>query len=328
MKLAAGIAMALGCLLVRPASAQTASSETFLTAPGPIGALKGTLLSPPSKPTAVVLIIPGSGPIDRDGNSPMGLKASTYRLLAQGLAAKGVATLRIDKRGMYASAAAVKDGNAVTIGDYVDDVRAWVEVLANETHAPCVWVLGHSEGGLVAMASAKDVPDECGLVLVAAPGRPMGTILREQLKANPANAPLLGQALPAIDALEQGRQVDVKDMNPALMPLFRPSVQGYLVNAFSYDPARLVAGVSKPVLVLQGQRDLQVGEGDARLLKQADPSASLVLLPDANHVLKSVASGDRSANLATYADPGLPLAPGVIDAIADFLAKNGTAASK
>ena len=328
MKLAAGIALALGCLLVRPAAAQTAFSETFLTAPGPIGALKGTLLSPPSKPTAVVLIIPGSGPTDRDGNNPMGVKASTYRLLAQGLAAKGVATLRIDKRGMYASAAAVKDGNAVTIGDYVDDVRAWVKVLANETHAPCVWVLGHSEGGLVALASAGDVPGECGLVLVSAPGRPMGEILREQLKANPANAPLLDQALPAIDALEQGHRVDVKDMNPALMRLFHPSVQGYLIDAFSYDPAHLVAGVSKPVLVIQGQRDLQVGEGDARLLKQANPHASLVLLPDVNHVLKSVTSDDRRANLATYADPGLPLAPGVIDAIADFLAKNGTAASK
>ena len=117
-------------------------------------------------------------------------------------------------------------------------------------------------------------------------------------------------------------------MNPALMRLFHPSVQGYLINAFSYDPAHLIAGVSKPVLVVQGQRDLQVGEGDARLLKQADPRASLVLLPDVNHVLKSVASDDRRANLATYADRGLPLAPGVIDAIAEFLAKNASASGR
>ena len=328
MKLAAGIAVALGCLLVRPASAQTAFSETFLTAPGPIGALKGTLLSPRTTPTAVVLIVPGSGPTDRDGNNPLGIKASTYRILAQDLAIGGVATLRIDKRGMFASGAAVKDANAVTIGDYVDDVRAWIKVLKDETHAPCVWVLGHSEGGLVALASAGAVPGECGLVLVATPGRPMGEIIREQLKAKPANAPLLDQALPALDALEQGHRVDTTGMNPALMGLFHPSVQGFLINAFAYDPARLIASVTKPVLVIQGQRDLQVSEGDARLLKQADQRASLVLLPDVNHVLKQVTSDDRSANLATYAKPGLPLAPGVVDAIADFLAKNGTAASK
>lgn len=77
--------------------------------------------------------------------------------------------------------------------------------------------------------------------------------------------------------------------------------------------------------MIQGQRDLRVGEGDARLLRQADPRASLVLLPDANHVLKSVSSDDRRANVATYADPGLPLAPGVIDAITEFLAKNASA---
>jgi alpha-beta hydrolase superfamily lysophospholipase len=321
IKLAACIAVAGACLATGPAAAQMTSTETVLDAAGPDGPLKGTLLSP-AKPTAAVLIVPGSGPTDRDGNSPLGVKASTYRLLAEGLAARGVATLRIDKRGLFASAAAAKDANAVTIADYVDDVRAWSGVLAGRTHAPCVWILGHSEGGLVALASANAVPNVCGLVLVATPGRRMGDVLRDQLKANPANAPILGQALPAIDALEQGHRVDTKDMHPALQGLFNPAVQGFLISAFSYDPARLVAGVGKPVLLVQGARDLQVGERDAQLLKQADPRAELVVLPDANHVLKAVASDDPRANVATYADPGLPLAPGVVDAISGFLSRN------
>ena len=80
--------------------------------------------------------------------------------------------------------------------------------------------------------------------------------------------------------------------------------------------------MAKPVLVLQGQRDIQVGEEDARLLAKADPRASLVLLPNVNHVLKTVTSDDRKENLATYGDPGLPLAPGVVEAIAEFLARN------
>lgn len=82
-------------------SAHSALPESTLNAPGPAGLLKGSLLGPISKSTASILIIPGSGPTDRDGNSPMGVTASTYRLLAEDLAARGLTTLRIDKRGMF-----------------------------------------------------------------------------------------------------------------------------------------------------------------------------------------------------------------------------------
>lgn len=279
------------------------------------------------KPASVVLIIPGSGPTDRDGNNPAGVKAATHRLLAEGLATRGVATLRIDKRGMFASAAATPDANAVTIADYVVDVRSWVAALRKQTGAPCVWLLGHSEGGLVAMASAKEQADVCGLVLVATAGRPMGTVLRDQLKANPANGPILGQALPAIDLLERGHRVDTASMHPALQGLFNPAVQGFLISAFSYDPGRVLSGYAKPVLVLQGQRDMQVGEADARLLKQSNPQATLVLLPNVNHVLKAVTTDDVRVNIATYADPGLPLAGGVVEVIADFLSGKATGAN-
>jgi pimeloyl-ACP methyl ester carboxylesterase len=293
--------------------------ETFVEAPGPGGPLKGTMLAPASGSGPAVLIIPGSGPTDRDGNSPLGVKASTYRLLAEGLAARGIATVRIDKRGMFASAAAIPDANRVTIGDYAADVRSWTAAIRARMGVPCVWLLGHSEGGLVALAAARE-PDVCGLILVSAAGRPIGAVLREQLRANPANAPLLDQAMPAIDALEAGRHVDTAGMNPALAPLFAPQVQDFEISLFSYDPARMIAGYGKPVLIVQGRRDIQVSEADARRLKEADPAARLALLPDTNHVLKSVASDDRGANVATYADPGLPLAPEVASTIADFIA--------
>lgn len=314
------IAVAASCG-VAAGSAAAAPVESSIEAPGPAGALQGTLMSPGAAHGPVVLIIPGSGPTDRDGNSPAGLLAAPYRLLAEGLAAQGITSARIDKRGMFGSAAAIADANAVTIPDYVADVQAWTRVIRQRTKASCIWLLGHSEGGLVAMAAARN-PDVCGLLLVAAPGRPLGEIIREQLKANPANAPLLSQALPAIDALEAGKRVDTAAMHPALLRLFRPEVQGFLISAFSYDPRRLLAGYEKPVLILQGQRDIQVREADAQALKLADPKATLVLLPDVNHVLKSVASDDPAANIATYGNSSLPLAPGVVQSINDFLVRN------
>jgi uncharacterized protein len=103
------------------------------------------------------------------------------------------------------------------------------------------------------------------------------------------------------------------------MPLFAPQVQGFLIDVFSYDPAKLIAAVGKPVFIMQGRRDIQVGVADAERLKQAAPGAELVLLADTNHALKTVTSDDRRANAATYSDPSLPLAPGVVDAVVSFV---------
>ncbi len=304
-------------------NALAAGPEQPVEAPGPLAPLRGSLLSAELAGAPVVLIVPGSGPTDRDGNGPLGLQASSYKLLAEGLAAQGIASVRIDKRGMFGSTAAVLDGNAVTIEDYAADVRSWVQALRRQTAARCIWVLGHSEGGLVALAALadgrRDTDGLCGLILVATAGRPLGQVLREQFKGNPANAPILDAALGTIAALEAGRRVDVGTLHPALQALFSPQVQGFLISLFALDPAQLIAGGKLPVLILQGERDLQVGVADARRLQQAAPAAQLVLLPDTNHVLKAVVSADRAANFATYGKPGLPLAPGVVDAIAGFI---------
>jgi pimeloyl-ACP methyl ester carboxylesterase len=300
-------------------AASLAAVQTEIHAPGPNGSLTGTVLTPDFTKGPVVLVVPGSGPIDRDGNASNAVRASTYRLLAEGLATHGIASVRIDKRGLYGSRAAVSDPNSVTIGDYADDVKTWISVIRRRTAAPCVWVLGHSEGGLVALAAAQTASDLCGLILVSTAGRPLGAVLREQLRANPANAPILDQALSAIAQLETGQRVDVTAIHPALLPLFRPEVQGFLINEFSIDPAKLIATCRHPILIVQGDRDIQVGVGDAQRLKQANPTATLAVLAHANHVLKSVVSDDRDANVATYSDPDLPLAPGVVDVITSFI---------
>ena len=301
------------------AAAASAPVAIEIEAAGPAGPLRGTLLTPAEAPGApVVLILPGSGATDRDGNNPMaGVRASPYRLLAEGLAERGIATIRIDKRGILGSAGA-GSANAVTIADYAADTHQWVRAAREWTGARCVWLLGHSEGGLIALAAGQNPEDLCGLILVSAAGRPMGSVLREQLRANPANAPLLDDAFAAIASLEAGRRVE--QLRPELMPLFAPPLQGYWIDLLSHDPAQLSAQLELPVLIVQGLRDLHVNEADARRLAEARPAARLVLLPAVNHVLKVVATDDRAANAATYGDPSLPLAPGVVEAIADFIA--------
>lgn len=296
-----------------------ATTENTIRAPGPKGSLKGTIAGPIGPDSPVVLVVPGSGPVDRDGNGAAGLRTSMYRLLAEGLATHGIASVRIDKRGLYGSRAAIDDPNAVTLHDYASDVRTWISVIKSRTGASCVWVLGHSEGGLVALLAAQDTPGICGLVLVATPGRPLNLVLREQLRANPANAPILEQAEAEISRLEAGRHVDVTGLHPELLPLFHPGIQDFLISTFSVHPAGLIAACRLPIVIVQGRRDIQVGEKDAEQLAQANTGATLALLPDTNHVLKPVTTDDRAANVATYSNPNLPLAAGVTEVIAKFV---------
>ncbi|MEP7316699.1 MAG: alpha/beta hydrolase [Sphingomicrobium sp.] len=293
-------------------------AATTVTAPGPNGPLEGTYLDA-GKNAPVAIIIPGSGPTDRDGNNPMGVTAASYRLLAEALAAHGVSTIRVDKRGMFASKAAIPDPNKVTIAHYADDAHAWAKVARKATGAKCVWLIGHSEGGLIVLKAAQDTTDICGVVTVAGPGRRLGSVMRQQLRANPANAPILAPALRAIDELEAGRRVDAATLPAPLQPLFNSSVQPFVMDLFSYTPTALAASLTLPLLVVNGDQDLQVTVEDARVLAAAQPKARLVIAKGVSHTLKAVEGEGRAANMATYVDASKPVSPMIVDAIATFV---------
>ena len=177
------------------------------------GALSGTMLRPKAS-GAAILIIPGSGPTDRDGNNQLGIKGSPYRVLAEALAGRGVTTVRADKRGMFGGSSTRTSINAVTIDDYARDVHAWVKVIRHETGAPCVWVAGHSEENLVALATSQKPEGLCGLILLAAPGRRLGEIMLEQLRSALGEGPALQQAASVIQAIEAGRHPNMRSMHP------------------------------------------------------------------------------------------------------------------
>ena len=293
--------------------------STEIALPSQPAPLHGTLLTPDGA-TAVAVILPGSGPTDRDGNSPLGVAASTYRLLAEGLAAQGIATVRIDKRGIAASAAAGPAEADLRFDAYAADARAWATEAAARTGQPCAWLIGHSEGALVALKAVEGGDDKiCGLILLSGAGRPAGVVIREQLQAGLPD-PLKTQAFAVLTELEAGHTV--ADTPPALAALFRPSVQPYLISWLPLDPAALLAAYDGPVFIGQGTTDLQVTVTDAQALAAADPKATLKLWDGVNHLLKT-APADRAANLATYADPALPLAPGVAEDVGAFIVRDG-----
>jgi uncharacterized protein len=148
------------------------------------GQLSGTLELPNGKgPFPVVLIIAGSGPTDRDGNNPGGLKTNAYKLLAEGLAQNGVASLRYDKRGIGKSSSAMTREQDLRFETFVNDAVGWLEKLGQDSRFSKRFVIGHSEGSLVGILAAQKV-SVSGFVSIAGAGRAIDEILIEQLSTS------------------------------------------------------------------------------------------------------------------------------------------------
>jgi len=275
------------------------------------GVLYGTLDLPSRTPAPVVLIIPDSGPTDRNGNSGQ-IRGNTYELLASALTANSIAAARYDKRGIGESAAAMVAERDLRFETYVDDAAAWLRRLESDRRFSRIVVAGHSEGSLVGMIAVQRGPAN-GFVSLEGAGRPAPAILREQLK--PKLPPgVYAQADSIIAQLEQGHTV--ARVPAELVPLFRPSVQPYLISWFRFDPAVEIAKVSVPVTIVQGTADVQVGMADAQALARADPAARLVIVDGMNHVLKHAPdTSSQAAIVRGYEDPALPIDPRVVDAV-------------
>ena len=313
-------------LLLQPAETEAIAStltddpaltETPVTQKTLSGNISGTLTMPKNAhgPIPVVLIIAGSGPTDRDGNSPkLGLNGYTYKLLANALGDHGIASLRYDKRLVGKSVSKTKE-KELRFEDYSDDAIALVNMLHDDNRFSKIIVLGHSEGSLVGMLASADQPVNA-FISVAGAGDRADIILTEQMKSQPQY--IANGFKTIMDSLKRGKFTDVVD--PALYPIARPSVQPYLLSWMMHDPAREIKKLKIPVLIIQGTTDLQVGVADAEKLKKADKNAVLDIIPGMNHVLKA-APVDRDKNLATYRDPDLPLKPELVTAIVSFIDK-------
>lgn len=279
------------------------------------GTLHGTLDLPARPgPWPVVLLHAGSGPTDRDGNGPL-TRTDNLKMVGRALAAEGVAVVRIDKRGIAASAKALTKEEDIRLDTYAADVTAWAELLRKDRRFTKVGYIGHSEGALIGLLAARDAKFDA-VVSLCGPGRPLQDVLREQLKKN-LSADLYKQSDAVITELEAGRAV--KDSPKELAALFRPSVQPYLISVFKSYPAKLAAAVPAPLLVVSGSTDIQVSEVDAKRLGDANPKARVVTVDGMNHVLKAVKETHRLLQLPSYSDPSLPLHPKLMPVLTEFL---------
>jgi pimeloyl-ACP methyl ester carboxylesterase len=292
--------------------------ETAVEIKMPGGSLKGTLWRlKGGKVGPGVVIIAGSGATDRDGNQAQ-VKTNNLRMLAVALAGRGIASLRFDKRTLATSRLANMNERTIRFDQFVSDAGRWIRLLKRQKGISRVFVAGHSQGALVGTLAVIKEP-VAGLIVMAGPGESIGTVLRGQLVRAKLPKVLLDEANAVISQMEKGREVP--KVSRFLYSLFRPSVQPFLISWMKHDPARALARVKAPVLIVQGGQDLQVPTRQALILKKATPDARLVLIRDMNHVFKVPAGPSRADNIRTYTNPTLPLAPGLASAVIDFVLK-------
>jgi pimeloyl-ACP methyl ester carboxylesterase len=312
------LTLAAGSVAIDRLDARQAGVPETVALEVPGGKVEGTLLLPAaaSGKTPVLLIVAGSGPTDRDGNSAM-LPGpnNSLRLLAEALAADGIASLRYDKRGIGASKVADLRETNVRFETLAGDAASWVSFLRNDSRFSRIIVAGHSEGSLLGMLAARAARADA-YVSIAGIARSAPDVIRDQLRTQLTSSPeLLAAANQAVASLEAGKTVETPP--PALAALLRPSVQPYLISWFKFVPAVELARLTVPVLLIQGTTDIQVSVDEVKALHAAKPDARLFIAGGMNHVLKSVS--DPAKQMASYSDPTLPIDPDLPKAIAEFV---------
>jgi len=281
-----------------------------------VGAIDAVLTTPDIERPPVALLIAGSGTTDHDGNGPQ-VKPATLKKLSEQLVARKIATLRYDKRGAGGWKPEFGKPEDFRFKDFVDDAVALVNYLRSSGKFSKVIVVGHSEGGLVGILTARRVPVD-RLVLLVTAARRQGDLVKAQLeKTVPPD--VFEPIAKAIDAVMAGQIVDPPPRGFSVAPSMQPGI----ASAFTEDPIDPLKKIVEPTLIVGGGRDRQVARVDFAALSAASPVAKTLWLPDMNHVLVDVA--DEADDIKAYNDAERPLDPAMIDAVAAFIAASDAA---
>lgn len=281
----------------------------------PMARLSGTLTMPKrTGKVPVVLLISGSGPTDRNMNQGVGLKTNSFLQLAEGLAEKGIASVRYDKRGVGKSLFS-GEPEKLTFDDFIGDATLFIDSLKKDPRFSRVIVAGHSEGSAIGLMAALN-RKPAGFISLSGYATDMIGLLRKQLRSaiSPAEFKMASEVL---DSLKAGKTFQ-RPLPGVLGSLLSPVVQPFLISNAKYIAKAEISKLKIPILIVSGTHDLQVGIEDARQLNQAAPGSRLKLIAGMNHVLKN-APEERTANLATYNKPELPLHPELVPAVTQFI---------
>jgi pimeloyl-ACP methyl ester carboxylesterase len=287
-------------------------TETELSISSKNATLNGTLLKVNSEiKTPLVILIPGSGPTDRNGNS-MATKNNSLKFLAEALTQKGISSFRYDKSVLSFTEKDKAKIDSLQFEDFIADSKAVIEHFRTRDKFSKIIIAGHSQGSLVGLIASENKTD--GFISIAGAGKTIDKVITEQITKQ---APFLVEDTKRVlSELKKGNTIE--DFNPSLASLFNKQVQPFLISWIKYNPQEEIKKLTIPVLIINGSKDIQVKNEDAKLLHQANPTSKLVLIENMNHLFKEI-NGDLNENLASYNNPELPVMNELIESITTFI---------
>jgi len=276
----------------------------------PIKAKKNTINS-------IVVLIAGSGPVDRNGNLPtMNITNNSLKFLSQGLAKKGISVFSYDKRLFPLMNSKDFDESQLSFEDFINDAIDVVKYFQHQNEYSFqerkIIIAGHSEGSLIGMIAGNKTKIDA-FISISGAANSIDVILEQQISAS--SPTLLDETKQILSELKKGNSIEVD--NPFLQPIFRSSVQPYLISLLKYNPQEELSKLNCPVLIIGGTADFQIKTSEAELLRKVQPNASYIIIKNMNHVLKKVKN--FQVNHSSYNNPSLPIAPELIKNIVTFV---------
>lgn len=308
-----------GSFVVSKAEERRRPGESALAVPIGGGILPGTLLRPTSLrgQAPLVLLLAGAGTTDRNGNNyNVPGRSDSLAQLAEGLAAKGVASFRYDKRGS-GEAYALERGAATSLTVHIEDAALVLRTLAGMEGFSRIVVAGMNEGAWIGAAAMGEAAGEGvsvdGLAVLDASGAPPAEELRASFADLDDKTRIEAETI--VEALLAKKPFD--EPSAALADFFAPSRRDWLASWLAFDPAAGFAKVPAPILFVRGGADLQVPREAFERLLAARPAAAARLIPSMNYGLKQVSTEEE--NYEAFTNPKFPVSPALVDLLAAFV---------